>query len=126
MDTWTPEELKKMGSAEELQFASLRQDGTLRPRVTIWVVRVGDDLFVRSVKGRAGPWFRGVQTRHAGRVWAGGIEKDVSFIEQSDPDLNLQIDAAYRQKYRRYSANIVNSILTLQARASTLKLAPRS
>jgi hypothetical protein len=35
-----------------------------------------------------------------------------------------QIDAAYRTKYRRYAANIVNSILTPQARAATLRLTP--
>lgn len=52
MTTWTNNELSKIGSAEELEIASLRQDGTLRKSTTIWVVRVRDDLYVRSVKGR--------------------------------------------------------------------------
>ena len=43
MTTWTNEELKKIGTAEELELASLRRDGTLRKPVTIWVVRCGDD-----------------------------------------------------------------------------------
>ncbi len=77
MSTWTSDELTKIGTAEELQIASLRDDGTLRNPVTIWVVRVGDDLYVRCVNGRTGAWFRGTQTRHAGRVRAGGVEKDV-------------------------------------------------
>ncbi len=52
MTTWMSEELNKIGNAEELQIASLRHDGTLRKPVTIWVVRLGDDLYVRSVNGR--------------------------------------------------------------------------
>ena len=125
MTTWTSEELAKIGAAEELDISSLRGDGRLRNPVTSWVVRYGNDLFVRAVKGRTGPWFRGTQTRHAGRIKAGGVEKDVTFVE-ADPGLNDQIDAAYRAKYRRYAANIVGSVLTPEARAATLKLVPRT
>ena len=125
MTTWTIDELNKIGKAEELHIASLRRDNTLRKPVTIWVVRVGDDLYVRSVYGRNSGWFRGTQTRHEGHIRAGGVDKDVTFTEESDPDINEQIDAAYRIKYRRYAASIINSTLTSEARSATLKLAPR-
>lgn len=126
MTEWTNEELRKIGTTEELRISSLRRDGTLRNPVIIWVVRIGDDLYVRSVNGRTGTWFRGTQVRNEGHIQAGGIEKDVSFIEEADPTINTQVDAAYREKYRRYATNIVNSILTQQARAATIKLVPRS
>jgi hypothetical protein len=125
MTTWMSDELKKIGTAEELQIASLRRDDTLRKRVTIWVVRVGNDLYVRSVNGRTSTWFRGVQTRYEGQIRAGGVVKDVTFIEEPDPNINEQIDAAYRTKYRRYAASIVNTTLTPEARAATIKLVPR-
>ena len=48
MSEWRSEELEKIGSAEELQLASLRRDGTLRPYVTTWVVRAGDVRSRRS------------------------------------------------------------------------------
>lgn len=57
MSEWTSEELTKIGTAEELRLASLRSDGTLRRPVTMWVVGVGDNLYVRSVKGPSGPGF---------------------------------------------------------------------
>ncbi len=126
MTTWTSEELTKIGTAEELELASLRRDGTLRKLVTIWVVRLSDDLYVRSVNGRTSAWFRGVQTRHEGHIRAGGVDKDVTFLEESDPDLNDQIDAAYRTKYRRYAASIIRSIVSPEARSATIKLVPRS
>jgi hypothetical protein len=125
MTAWTSDELNKIGKADELQIASLRRDGTLRNPVTIWVVRLGDDLYVRAVKGRTGPWFRGTQTRHEGRIRSGGVEKDVLFVEETDPDVNERIDAAYREKYRRYPKEYVDACLTPAARAATIKLVPR-
>jgi len=125
MTAWTSDELNKIGAAEELEIAYVRRDGTRRNPVTIWVVRHGDDLYVRSVNGRTGVWFRGAQVRHEGRIWAGGVEKDVTFVD-ADPGLNDQIDAAYRAKYRRYAASIISSIVSSKARSSTIKLVPRS
>ena len=126
MTTWTSDELNKIGKAEELEIASLRGDGSLRKPVTIWVVRLGDDLYVRSVNGRTSAWFRGVQTRHEGHIRAGGVDKDVTFMEEPDPNINEQIDAAYRTKYRRYAASIISHITSPEARSATIKLAPRS
>jgi hypothetical protein len=126
MTTWTSNELTKIGTAEELEIASLRSDGTLRKPVTIWVVRLGDDLYVRSVNGRTSAWFRGTQVLHEGHIRAGGVEKDVTFVEEATPDMNNQIDAAYRTKYRRYAASIISHIVSPEARSTTIKLVPRS
>ena len=125
MTAWTSDELGKIGAAEELQIASLRRDGTLRNPVTIWVVRLGNDLYVRAYKGRTSPWFRGMQTRHEGHIQAGGVDKDVTFVEQAVPDLQDQIDAAYRTKYHRYAGRDLDSILTPEARLATIQLVPR-
>ena len=124
MTTWTNEELNRIGSAEELRIATLRRDGTLRNRVIIWVVRLDDDLYVRCVNGREGAWFRGVLTRHAGRIWAGGVEKDVTFMEEADPEINAKIDEAYLTKYQRYP-QWVAPMVTPKVRAATIKLVPR-
>jgi hypothetical protein len=126
MTTWTSDELDKIGKADELNLASLRRDGTPRAPVTIWVVRVGDCLYVRAVKGRSGPWFLGTQTRHEGCIRSGGVEKDVMFTDETDLNVNEQIDVAYREKYRRYPKEYVDACLTPAARAATLKLATRS
>jgi hypothetical protein len=123
MSTWTSDELSKIEAAEELDLASVRGDGTLRKPVTMWVVRHGDDVYVRSVNGPESSWFRGVQARHEARIEAGGVDKDVVLAETDD--VNDELDAAYRDKYRRYAGSIVDSIVSPQARAATLKLVPR-
>ena len=81
MAGWTSEELSKIGAADELEIATVRSDGTLRRPVTIWVVRVGDDLYVRSVNGPDSAWYRGTRQRHQGRISAGGVERDVDFVD---------------------------------------------
>jgi len=124
MGAWTSDELSRISAAEELEIASRRRDGTARKPVTIWVVRHGDDLYVRSVNGRESSWFRGVQVRHEGHIRAGGVDKDVDFVETDE--LNDELDAEYRTKYRRYAASITDSITSPEARAATLKLVPRS
>src|SRR3989475_10237916 len=123
MTAWTSDELRKIGAAEELQIAPVRRDGRLRNQVTIWVVRHGDDLYVRSVNGRESSWFRGAQARHEAHIEAGGVDKDVLLIEKDD--MNDEIHAPYRSKYHRYAENIVGSIVSPEARAATIKLAPR-
>lgn len=125
MTVWTSEELDQVGKAEELEIASLRQDGTLRKPVTIWVVRLGDGLYVRSAYKRSAAWFRATQVRHEGRVKAGGIDKDVTFVDVN-PAIDDQIDAAYRTKYHRHGAEYVNMVTTPEARSATLKLMPRA
>lgn len=122
MANWTSDELNKIGIAEELLIASKRSDGTLRKQVTIWVIRLGDEIFVRSVKGRNSWWFIGILTCHEGRIQAGGVEKDVRFVEVQD--LNDEVDAVYRKKYSHYPANYVNSIISPDARTAMLKLIP--
>ena len=125
MATWTSDELNKIGTAEELEIAPRRRDGTLRNPVTIWVVCLNDDLYVRSYRGRGGAWFRAAQVSHEGRIRAGGVEKDVTFVEEDDANINDQINAAYRTKYGRYP-QYVAPMVTAEARSTTLKLAPHS
>ena len=50
--TWTDADLAHFGDAEEVRIAGMRQDGSLRKPVIVWVARVGDELYTRSVNGR--------------------------------------------------------------------------
>ena len=125
MATWASAELKKIGAEEEVEIAARRRDGALRTPVTVWIVRHGDDLYVRSVNGAAGAWYRGAQEGREGRIEGAGVVKDVAFVD-ADPAVGDQLDAAYRAKYPRYAGRILDSILTHKARAATLKVVPRA
>jgi hypothetical protein len=125
MATWTKDELRKIAAAEELEIASVGRDGTVGKPVTIWVVRQGDDLYVRSWKGEQGAWFRATQVRHAGHIDAGGVGKDVAFVAEADNSINDDIDAAYRTKYRSHGGQYVDPMVAPTARGTTIKLVPR-
>jgi hypothetical protein len=124
MGEWTGDELDGIGAAEELRLASLRPDGTPHPYVTMWVVRAGDDLYVRSAYGPDNPWFRRAKASGAGRIRAGGLERDVTFAEPA-PGVHAAIDAAYHAKYDRYGPRIVGSVVGPDAEALTIKLVQR-
>jgi hypothetical protein len=124
MSAWTADDLDAIGTADELQIAPLRADGALRPYTTIWVVRAGDDLYVRSVRGRRGGWFRQALERGAARIRAGGIERDVTVADAGDADHDA-IGRAYRNKYAGYPRAYVDPTITPDAIAATLRLIPR-
>ena len=125
MATGMSDELGRIGKAHELEIATPRTDGTVRKAVTSGRCRVGDELYVRAVKGRSGRWFRHAQERHAGHIQAGGVDKDVTFEEaNADVALNDRIDAVYRSKYG-YPSGPVTSITSAVARATTIRLLPR-
>jgi hypothetical protein len=122
---WTAEDLSRIGRAEELGIASRRPDGSLRPFVTIWFVRVGDDLYVRSAHGYSNPWFQRALASGVGRIRAGGVERDVAF-EAPGPAVDSELHAAYHSKYDRYGSSIVGTVVSPEAARSTLKLVPRT
>jgi hypothetical protein len=124
MLTWTNDELSRIGNADELRLASRRPDGTLRPYVTMWVVRAGDDLYVRSAYGSDNPWYRRAKASRTGRISAGGIERDVAFAEAA-PGVHAAIDAAYHAKYDRYGPRIVGTVVGPDVQAVTIRLVPR-
>jgi hypothetical protein len=125
MIAWAEEELGRIGEALELQLTSERPDGTFRPYVTMWVVRVDDQLYVRSAYGPDNPWFRRAKASGVGRIRAGGLERDVTFAAPA-PGVDVDVDAAYQAKYDRYGPEIVGTVVGPQDHDVTIRLLPRS
>jgi hypothetical protein len=123
MPDWNPTELAQIAAAPEIEVSSLREDGALTKPVTIWAVRVEGELYVRSVRGGAGGWYRAAVRRHEGRIEAGDVAVDVAF-EDAPHHLDAEIDAAYKEKYG-YPSDPVDSINTAEAQATTTRIVPR-
>jgi hypothetical protein len=123
MPAWTNDDLDRIGTSEELALASRRADGSLTGLVTMWVVRVGDDLFVRSAGGPNRPWYRSARAAGAGAIRIRGVERDVTF-EVTVTGTHDAIDAAYHAKYDRYGPKIVGSVVGAAAHLVTIRLVP--
>ena len=125
MSGWTDDELRRVGDATELQLAPKRPDGTLRLYTTMWVARVGDNLYVRSAGGPDRPWYRHARTTGTGRIRAGGLEADVTFGD-ADAATHDAIDASYHAKYDRYGPGPVSHVTGPDAHAVTVRLDRRT
>src|ERR671928_228625 len=73
-----------IGHAGELHVAPLRGDGGRGRAVPVWVVRVGDELYVRSWRGDDGAWYRAATSHRRGHVSSGGVERNVQFADVDD------------------------------------------
>lgn len=133
MQQWTDGELARIGAADELQVTSLRPDGTMRPLVTIWGVRHGGAIYVRSASGSDNGWFRRARRSGAGQLRAGGITRGVTFdvpgAGAGDADIAVSLhddlDAAHHAKYDRYGPGPVGTVTGAAAPSATLRLLPR-
>jgi hypothetical protein len=123
MTSWSGDELSSIGEGDEIRIASRRPDRSLRPYVRIWVVRVGDDLYVRSAYGPENGWYRRALASGEGRIRTAGMERDVTF-EAPDRSLDAEVDRAYHVKYDRYGPAIVGTVVSSQAAGTTLRLVP--
>lgn len=127
MSVWTGGELKSIERATEVTVASERGDGTLRPAVTVWGVRLADDVYVRSAHGPDNGWFRRARTAGVGRLTGGVVSREVSFelADAEDDVLHAALDEAYHRKYDRYGASIVGTVVGPGVVVATLRVVPR-
>jgi hypothetical protein len=123
MRDWTLDELTTIGNAIEVDVAPSRADDSSEEYTTIWVVRVGSELYVRSYRGRRGHWYRDAIDTGRGHLRAGSVERDVSFDSDRRDDQS-DVDAAFRAKYGRSS--YVDAMVSPDAAATTLRLVPRA
>jgi hypothetical protein len=123
---WSPDELERIGTAEELHVATKRADGTLRREVPIWVVSAKGQVYVRTWYRRDNGWFgHAVDSRRA-RIRVPGLEADIAIedVGNDQAELRASVDAAYRAKYSRYGKTTVERMVTDDAAATTLRLVP--
>jgi len=121
MTAWTDYQLDALSGAIEIHLKPRKDNKSLGAATNLWVVAVGNDLYVRAVEGRDSKWFEQALHNNSGRVTGAGVEEDVVF-EQPDDSLRNEIDAAYRLKYARYPDEYLGPVLTEEAAAATLRL----
>ncbi len=123
---WSRGKLERIGRAEELQIATKRADGTLRRWVPIWVVCVGQQVYVRTWYRRDSGWFGHVLNSRRARIRVPGLEVDVAVEDVGEDRAKLRagVDGAYRTKYGRYGGTSVDRMVADDAAASTLRLIP--
>jgi hypothetical protein len=123
---WSPDDIRRIGSADELRIAAKQTDGTLSRWVPIWVVCVGEQVYVRTWYRRNTGWFAHVLASHQASIRVPGLRADVAVedLVSGSGRLRADIDAAYRTKYGRYGTSAVGPMVAAAAAATTLRLGP--
>ncbi|MFC9917259.1 DUF2255 family protein [Agromyces binzhouensis] len=125
MNDWTEDQLDRVGAADQLEVASVRDDGSLRPFTTVWVARVGDELFIRSAYGPENGWYKRAKEAGVGRIKSAGVIRDVAFVPvpADDTALHAALDAEYSRKYGpHHAAHVTATVLGDDVRGVTLRL----
>jgi hypothetical protein len=92
------DDLDRLAGAEEIDIETQAPEGPVH-RTTIWVMVAGNDVFLRSVRGASGRWFREASENPAVAVHVDGRRLAATAIPATDPDSLDRIDAALTAKY---------------------------
>ena len=124
MPGWTSAQLDRVAATKELEIATQRADGTWRSWVPIWVVRVDEELYVRTWYIRDTGWFGGAVATGCARVRVPGVEVTVTIDHIGGGSVGRRgaVDAAYRAKYGRWGG--AKRMVSGDSAATTLRLVP--
>jgi hypothetical protein len=123
--SWSSDELQQIDTTEELHLAAYRADGTPRRETPVWVVRVGEEVYVRTWYRRDNGWFGHVVNSRRARISVAGLEVEIAIEDVGAmAELRPGVDAAYLAKYGRYAGTSVDRMVTAEAAATTLRLIP--
>ena len=118
-DTFDADTVNALRNAQEV---GIRTEAHPDKAVPIWVVVSGNDVFIRSVRGPKGRWYKDLASGGKARLDLDGRQIDVRVTPANDRDLIERASKEYLTKYRTspYAASIVRD----EVLATTLRLQP--
>ena len=91
--------------------------------VVIWVVVADDEVFVRSVRGSKGRWYRDLATGGSATLEFAGRRLGVHALPASDADSIARASREYLRKYQ--PSPYAQSMVRAEVLPTTLRLEPR-
>lgn len=113
---------QQVAATEEIDIETQAAPDRPVHRTTIWVVTDGGDVYVRSVRGPRGRWYRELTANPSGAIWLDGRRLPVRAVPVHDAAAVTRVSAAYRQKYA--SSPYVPPMLVEEVLPATLRLEP--
>jgi hypothetical protein len=107
----------------DLREVSIRTEKQPDNAVVIWVVVADDEVFVRSVRGSKGRWYRDLATGGSATLEFGGRRLVVQAVPVSDADPIARASREYLRKYE--TSPYAQSEVRAEVLPTTLRLEPR-
>lgn len=120
MTNFDAEILDELRDVQEIAIRTAKHPGNA---VVIWVVVTGDKVFVRSVRGDSGRWYRDLAAGGSATLEFGGRRLDVQAVPERDSDLIERVSREYLRKYR--PSPYAQAMVRAEVLPTTLRLEPR-
>jgi hypothetical protein len=114
--------LARWAETQEVEIETSRGGHAPVHRTVIWIVVDGDDVYVRSVRGPAGRWYRELTANPHGAVHAGGRRVAVDAQLAADESTIARVSALLRQKYERSWPGPTARMVRAEVLPTTLRL----
>jgi hypothetical protein len=116
--------LELLDETREVKIETRRDGDSPEHRTIIWVVVVEGEVFVRSVRGPRGRWYREISSNPEGALHVDDERIPVRAAPATDDTTVDAVSDAIRSKYGQTSPNSTASMLRPDTLPTTLKLSP--
>jgi hypothetical protein len=123
-DSFDPDILRLLDDTEEVRIETRRDGDSPEHRTIIWVVVVEGEVFVRSVRGPKGRWYREISSNPEGALHVEEDRIPVRAAPATDEATVDAVSAAFRSKYQQSSPASTEAMVRPETLPTTLKLAP--
>jgi hypothetical protein len=112
----------QLETVPEVDIETRRSDDAPVHRTTIWAVVDDGDVFVRSLRGTAGRWYRELTANPAAVLHVTGEPVPVRAVAAKDPDSIERATAGFRRKYA--DSPSLDSMIRDEILDTTVRLEP--
>jgi hypothetical protein len=123
-DSFDPETLQLLDETEEVRIETRRGDDSPEHRTIVWVVVVDGEVFVRSVRGTRGRWYREISSNPEGALHVGERRIPVRAAPATGTPTVEAVSEAFRSKYEERWPGPTAAMLRPDVLPTTLKLSP--
>lgn len=121
-NSFPTEQLDQLAKAEEVEIETQKDGQSPVHRTIIWVVTIGEDVYVRSVRGVTARWYREISANPTGALYLGGQRIPIHAELATDAETVARVGEAYQRKYSTSPA--MPSMLREETLVTTLRLTP--
>ena len=123
-DSFDAETLEILDETKEARIETRTDDDSPEHRTIIWVVVTGGEVFVRSVRGEKGRWYREISSNPEGALHVEGDRIPVQAAPATEGATVDAVSAAFRSKYQQSSPASTEAMVRPETLPTTLKLSP--
>jgi hypothetical protein len=123
-DSFAEETLRLLDETKEVRIETRRDDDAPEHRTIIWVVVVEAEVFVRSVRGDKGRWYREISANPEGALHVEDDRIPVKAAPATKEATVNAVSAAFRSKYQQSSPSSTEAMVRPETLPTTLKLSP--